>query len=191
MIYLVRHGDTEYSPTRRLAGKSDIALTAAGEANAVKLGARLAPIAFDRVWVSPLQRARRTAELAGFAERAVVEPRLREIDFGDLEGKTWAELRATNAAWNYWDYVAPNGESALDVGRRADDLLVDLNSLTGTTLIFAHSVVIRVLTARYLGLPPTAGRMLSITPGSISILEHDPIDAANAILAWNDRGHLG
>ena len=189
-IYLCRHGDTAWSPVRRLAGRTDIDLTEVGEDTARKVGRRLAELPVDRVWVSPLLRARRTAELAGFSGRAVVDDRIAEMAFGEYEGKMVAEIRVDRPGWAYLKDGCPGGESPDDVGRRADAILADLRALTGTTLIFAHSIILRVLTARYLGLPPGAGRNLMLAPGSLSVLDYDPVDDAPAIASWNDRAHL-
>jgi broad specificity phosphatase PhoE len=188
VIYLCRHGDTAWSPSRRLAGRSDIDLTAAGEDKARQLGRRLDGLAFDRVWMSPLLRTRRTAELAGFGARAVADDRLIEMAFGAYEGQTVQEVRATRPGWAYLKDGCPGGETADDLGRRADALLAELRALGGTTLIFGHSVVIRVITARFLDLPALAGRNFMMAPGAISVLGYDPVDDAPAIAAWNDRG---
>jgi len=187
-IYLVRHGDTKWSPERRLAGRTDLPLTDDGEANAKKLVPRLAQIAFDRVYTTPLQRARRTAELAGFADRAVVDPRLIEMSFGDYEGRTVQEIRVERPGYAYLKDGCPNGETATDLGARVDSWLADQR--TGTVLVFAHSVIMRVLTARFLGFPPEAGRHFFFSPVAIGILGFDPVDAAPAVQAWNDRAHL-
>lgn len=188
-IYLCRHGDTEWSPLRRLAGRSDIALTDIGERNARQLGERLRGIAFDRVWVSPLQRARRTAELAGFADRAIVDERIAEMSFGDYEGLLTRDIRIQRPGWAYLKDGSPNGETPDDLARRVDSFLATWRGLTGNSLMFAHGVLLRVLTARYLGLPPGAGRNFMLAPASISVLGYDPIDDAPAILSWNDHAH--
>ena len=184
-IYLYRHGDTAWSPIRRLAGRTDLELTAAGEATARQVGARLAGVAFDRVWASPLQRARRTAELAGFT--AAIDPRLVEMDFGAYEGRTIQEIRVERPGYTYLADGCPGGETAADLARRIDPVLAELRALEGTTLIIAHSVLLRVLTARYLGLAPEHGRNFMLAPGGVSILEYDPVDDAPAIQAWNLR----
>lgn len=188
VIYLCRHGDTAWSPVRRLAGRTDLDLTEAGEDKARRLGARLAGLAFDRVWMSPLLRTRRTAELAGFGARAVGDERLVEMSFGAYEGKTVQEIRETRPGWTYLKDGCPDGETADDLGRRVDAVLGELRALGGATLIFGHSVVIRVLTARFLDLPARAGRHFMLAPGAISVLGYDPVDDAPAIAAWNDRG---
>ncbi len=112
------------------------------------------------------------------------------MNFGRYEGKMVADIRVDHPGWAYLKDGCPDGESPADLGARVDAFLADLRGLTGTSVIFAHSVILRVLTARYLGLPPGGGRNLMLAPGSISVLGYDPIDDAPAIVAWNDRGHL-
>ncbi len=188
-IYLCRHGDTAWSPVRRLAGRTDLPLTEIGERNAQQIGQRLRGIAFDRVWVSPLQRALRTAELAGFADRQVIDDRIIEMSFGDYEGQMVADIRRDRPGWAYLKDGCPGGESAADLGARVDSFLATWRGLAGTSIIFAHSVILRVLTARYLGFPPDAGRHFMLAPSSVSILSYDPIDDAPAIAGWNDHAH--
>ena len=187
-IYLVRHGDTEWSPMRRLAGRVDLPLTEIGEASAAKLKPRLAEVAFDRVYTSPLQRARRTAELAGFGDRAIVDPRLIEMSFGEYEGRNVSDIRVDHPGWAYLKDGCPGGEDAAALGRRVDPWLAEQRD--GTVLVFAHSVILRVLTARYLTSPPEAGRHFFFSPSAIGILGWDPVEDAPAVQAWNDRAHL-
>lgn len=189
-LYLCRHGDTAWSPSRRLAGRTDIPLTEHGEANARQLGRRLSQVHFDRILVSPLLRARRTAELAGFAQVAVVDDRLAEMNFGDYEGLTLQEIHRQRPGWTYLRDGCPGGEVADDVCRRADALLSDLVPRGGTCLLFGHSVALRVLAARFMGWPAAYGRHLMLSPGSISVLGYDLVDDAPAIASWNDRHHL-
>jgi probable phosphoglycerate mutase len=189
-IYLCRHGDTAWSGERRLAGRTDIPLTPEGEANAVQLGRRLKPIAFDRVLVSPLARARHTADRAGFADTAVVDPRLAEIDFGEYEGRTHADINLERPGWTYARDGNPGGETVDHVGQRVDSVLSDLSATPGRVLIFAHSVLLRVFASRWLGLPPSYAQHFMLSPASISILAYDPVDDARAIASWNDRSHL-
>jgi probable phosphoglycerate mutase len=189
-LYLCRHGDTKWSGQRRLAGRNDIPLVEQGELNARLLGDRLRAVHFERVLVSPLSRARRTAELALGEVNAVVDERLLEIDFGEYDGRTVAEIRRERPGWTYLRDGCPGGEGPEDIGRRADALLADLEPLSGNVALFAHSVILRVLTARYLGLPPGAGRLFMLSPGALSILGYDTVDDSRAIAAWNDRQHL-
>lgn len=189
-LYLCRHGDTPWSGERRLAGRSDIPLIDEGEQNARQLGERLRAIAFAQVFVSPLSRARRTAELAGFGARAQIDERLIEMDFGRYDGMTIADVRRERPGWTYLQDGCPSGEGPSDLGRRADAFLADLEPLGGNVLLFAHSVLLRVLTARFLGLPPEYGRKFMMSPGALSILTFDVVDDSRAIASWNDRRHL-
>jgi broad specificity phosphatase PhoE len=188
-IYLCRHGDTAWSAERRLAGRTDIPLVERGEENARRLGQRLSAVSFDRVLVSPLVRARRTAELAGFASATAVDERLLEMDFGRYDGLTIDEIRREQPGWT-WRDGCPEGESFEDLGRRADLLLGNLSAGTGTVALFAHSVILRVVAARFLGLSPDSARMFMLAPGALSILGYDHVDDARAIASWNDRQHL-
>jgi probable phosphoglycerate mutase len=190
-LYLCRHGDTAWSPSRRLAGRTDLPLTEEGELSARRLGERLRGVPFDRVLTSPLLRARRTAELAGFGDRATIDPRLIEMDFGRYDGRTTADICLDVPGWTYLANGCPGGETADDLGERADAFLSDLSDASATVLLFAHSVILRVLTARYLRLPPTAGRHFMLSPASVSILGYDSVEAAPAIALWNDQSHLG
>jgi broad specificity phosphatase PhoE len=189
-LYLCRHGDTEWSGYRRLAGRTDIPLVEHGEQNARRLGERLRAIDFERVLVSPLQRARRTAELALPGTAAHVDERLLEMSFGRYEGRTVEEIRAEQPGWTYLRDGCPGGEGPEDIGRRADAVLADVERLRGNVALFAHSVILRVITARYLGLPPEAGRSFMLSPGALCILGYDIVDESRAIAAWNDRAHL-
>jgi broad specificity phosphatase PhoE len=190
-IYLCRHGDTAWSGERRLAGRTDLPLTEQGEQNARQLGERLKSIKFDRVISSPLLRARRTAELAGFGKSAVINPRLIEMNFGQYDGMTREEIIATRPAWTYLRDGCPGGENAADLGRRADAVLADLLGRRETVLLFAHSVILRVLTARWLTLPAAAGGHFMLSPASLCMLAYDNVEAAPAIGFWNDRSHIG
>ena len=189
-LYLCRHGDTAWSPERRLAGHTDIPLAELGRSNAVQLGARLRVVRFDQVLVSPLLRARQTAELAGYGDSAVIEPRLKEMNFGRYEGLTTEEVRQEQPDWAYLRDGAPEGDDPDSLAERVDSLLADLRRQGGTVLIFGHSVIMRVLTARWLGQPPGFGRSLMLSPGSISVLAYDSVEASPAIASWNDRHHL-
>jgi probable phosphoglycerate mutase len=186
-LYLCRHGDTAWSSVRRLAGRSDIPLVPEGEANARALGQRLAAVTFAHVLVSPLQRARRTAELAGLGGAAQVDERLVEMDFGQYEGRTIDEIRRGRPGWTYLRDGCPGGEDAAALGLRADAVLADLGGVRGNVVLVAHSVILRVLAARVLGLPPEAGRKLMLAPGALGVLAYDEVDESYAIASWNER----
>jgi broad specificity phosphatase PhoE len=188
-LYLCRHGDTAWSGLRRLAGRNDLPLIEVGEQNARQLGERLRRVKFEQVLVSPLSRARRTAELANQLG-AVIDDRLTEMDFGRYEGLTIDEVRREHPKWTYLRDGCPGGEGPEDVGRRADALLATLKDVNGDVALFAHSVILRVFAARFLGLPPGAGRLFMLSPGALSVLGYDLVDDSPAIATWNDRHHL-
>jgi probable phosphoglycerate mutase len=175
---------------RRFAGRTDIALSPEGERNALALGGRLKEIAFDKVFVSPLARARRTAELAGAADKAVIDERLAEWNFGEYEGKLREEVCRIRPGWTYLKDGCPSGETAADIAGRADSFIADLKKLEGTVLLVAHSVLLRVLASRWVGLPPEFARHLALGPASVSILGDDPVEDAPVIRVWNDMSHL-
>src|SRR5438874_5575955 len=144
-VYLARHGETEWSKSGQHTGRTDIPLTAAGEAGAKRIGTRLAGIPFARVFSSPLQRARRTAELAGFAPE--IDPELLEWDYGDCEGRKTVEIRQTMPGWDLFRDGAPNGESVRQIADRADRVVPRLKARTGHRLPCAHRPVRRALAA--------------------------------------------
>jgi len=191
VVWLARHGETEWSRTLRHTGRTDIPLTAEGEAEARALRGPLAAVAFDRVLCSPLSRARETCELAGLGDRAEVTDDLLEWDYGDYEGRTSADIRADRPGWLLWRDGCPDGESAADVGARADRIVADLLATPAaadeeggaTIAVFAHGHVLRVLCARWLGLPPTDGQLFGLGTATLSRLgwEHD----YRVIQRWN------
>ena len=180
-VWLARHGETEWSRTRRHTGLTDIELTAAGEEEARALRPRLAGVEFDRVVSSPLRRAQETARLAGFDPEA--DPRLVEWDYGDYEGITTAEIRQTRPDWYLWDDGCPGGESPADVEARMTPLALDLAESRGRVLVFAHGHSLRSLAGCWLGLGVAGGRYLKLGTGGLSALgfEH----GRPTILRWN------
>ena len=185
-VCLVRHGETEWSLSGQHTGRTDLPLTEEGERKARGLRERLKSVTFDRVFTSPLQRAARTCELAGFGEAAKLDPDLVEWDYGDYEGLTSAEIRKIRPGWTLWDEGVPAGETAADVGRRADRVIARARAIETDTLCVAHGHILRVLTARWLGLPPVAGRLFLLRTGAVSVLGWE-LDWP-AIEAWNLRG---
>lgn len=172
-IVLVRHGATEWSSTGRHTGRTDVPLTDEGRAEAEHLCERLKPWSFALVLTSPLQRARETAELCGLGDRADVANDLREWDYGDYEGRTTAEIRETVRGWTVWTHECPNGETAEQVGGRADRVLERVAPLEGAVVLFSHGHFLRVLTARWLGFPPVEGRLFALRTGTICVLGHE------------------
>jgi probable phosphoglycerate mutase len=184
VLWLVRHGETEWSRDMRHTGRTDIPLTEAGEAQARELAAPLATIPFDRVLVSPLARARETCRLAGLLDRADSDDRLVEWDYGDYEGLTSERIHETEPDWLLWRDGAPGGEQPDQVAARVDSLIADL--LVGgaaTIALFAHGHILRVLAARWIEEPPAAGQRLGLGTATLSRLgwEHD----YRVIQRWN------
>jgi probable phosphoglycerate mutase len=188
-VYLARHGETAWTISRQHTGKTDIPLTEGGERNARSLGERLRGMTFARVLVSPLQRATRTAELAGLGEQAELDPDLIEWDYGEFEGLTTAEIRRRQPGWDLFRDGCPGGESVEAVGARADRVIARLRPIEGRSLLFGHSHFFRILAARWLGLPTGNGRSFLMSTASLSILgyEHSPDEPV--IRLWNDDWH--
>jgi probable phosphoglycerate mutase len=189
MIYLARHGETAWTLSGQHTGLSDIPLTERGERNARSLGERLKGMSFAAVFTSPLQRARRTCELAGFGAVATVESDLVEWHYGDYEGKTTAEIRQQRPDWDLFRDGCPNGENAADVGQRADRVVARLRAVGGNVLVFSSGHFLRVLAARWLGLPPTGGRYLYLGTAALSILGYEHGLGEPVIRLWNDNRH--
>jgi probable phosphoglycerate mutase len=181
---VVRHGATEWSRSGRHTGRTDLPLLDDGRIEAEELGRRLAGHVFAMVLTSPLRRARETCEIAGFGSQAVVSEDLREWDYGDYEGRTTDEIRAQRPEWSLWSDGAPAGETADDVGRRADRVVAEVKRSTGDVLAFAHAHVLRVVGARWVELPPAAGALLTLAPATISVLGWER-DVA-VVNRWND-----
>lgn len=186
-IHLVRHGETEWSLSGKHTGRSDIPLTPNGEAAARKLADRLKGLTASAVWSGPSQRAQNTCTLAGFRANAVIKPDLAEWDYGAYEGVTTKEILATRPGWQLFRDGCPDGEMAADVGARADRIVSELRNANAAVLIFSSSHFLRVLAARWLGLPPEDGSRLVLDTASVSVLgyEHDLTEPV--IRRWNQR----
>lgn len=189
-LWLARHGETEWSLAGRHTGRTDVPLTARGEQQAAALGERLRGVEFALVLASPLERARRTAELAGFADVLTVDDDLMEVDYGAYEGRTTAEIHASQPGWDLWRDGCPGGETIADAAARAERVLSRARALApgGPVLLVGHGHLTRTLASRALTLAPDHGRHLALDPASLSIIgsEH----AAPALRLWNDAGHL-
>jgi broad specificity phosphatase PhoE len=184
-IHVIRHGETEWSLLGRHTSHSDIPLTERGEAEARRLAPLLGKTQFTHVLVSPMQRAKETANLAGFAA-AKVEERLREWNYGDYEGLLSSEIKKLEPNWNIFEDGCPNGENPQQVSDRADSLIADLKRLEGDVALFAHGHFLRVLGARWARFPVSAGRGLLLSTASISILGYEHDDANEPALSeWN------
>ena len=187
-LYLVRHGETEWSRARRHTGRTDVPLSQAGEDEARALGVLLATQRFDRVFSSPLRRAMDTAKLAGFTGRCEQSDALLEFDYGRYEGLTTPEIRAGRPGWDLFRNGCPDGETVEAVADRVRPLLAAVTDADEDVLLFSHGHLVRILTATYLGLPLDTARHLFLNTASVSVLglEHE----WPAILRWNDQGHL-
>lgn len=185
-IYLVRHGETEWSLSGQHTGRTDIGLTAHGEDEARQLGKRLLNIRFAHVLMSPLQRARRTCELAGLAAAAEIEPDLAEWDYGDYEGQTSKDICKQRAGWNVFRDGCPQGEMPTQVSARADRLIEKLYALGGNIAVFSHGQFGRALAARWIGLALIEAQHFALGTASLCILSRDPHHPEVPVIAlWN------
>ena len=188
-VYIARHGETAWSLSGRHTGRTDLPLTEQGEANVRKLRGRLEGITFTQVLVSPLQRARRTCELAGFAAVAEVTPDLVEWDYGDYEGRRTADIRLERPNWYLFRDGCPGGELLAAVGARADRLIARLRLDGSRILLFGHGHFSRILAARWLGLATENARHFTLSTASLSIVGYEHTLDDPAILLWNDCHH--
>ena len=188
-LWLIRHGETEWSRARRHTGRTDLPLSAAGEAEARALGRHLRGLEAELVLSSPLTRARATAELAGFGDRLELSDALLEFDYGEYEGLTTAQIRAARPGWDLFRDGCPGGETVEAAAARARKLLDTLTDAEGRVLLFSHGHQLRILTTCYLGLSPDAARHLFLGTASLSVLgtEHE----WPAILLWNEQEGSG
>ena len=169
-IWLVRHGQTDWSATGRHTGRTDIALDDEGRRAAAALAGTLAGVDLAAVFTSPLQRAVETCRLAGLGENATVLEDLAEWDYGDYEGLTTATIRESRPGWTVWRDGCPGGESVADIGDRADRVIARLREEAADVAVFGHGHALRVLAARWIGLPPVDGAMLALDTASVSLL---------------------
>jgi probable phosphoglycerate mutase len=190
-IYLARHGETPWTITGQHTGLTDLPLTERGERNARRLGERLKGVSFRQVLTSPLQRARRTCELAGFASLAEVDPDLVEWNYGAYEGRTTADIRRERPDWQLFRDGCPAGESPAEVGIRADGVAARLRALDGDVLLFSSGHFLRVLAARWCGLDVSFGRYLILTVATLSMMGYEHDKSEPVIRLWNDARHVG
>lgn len=181
-VWLVRHGETEWSRDHRHTSHTDLPLTDVGTRVATQMRERLAGEAFDRVLTSPRLRARRTADLAGFGDAEIVED-LVEWHYGDYEGITTAEVRESVPGWTVWTHDTPGGESRAQLTERLDRVVRLVADSAGRTLVFGHGHALRALTARWLGLDVGAGRLFRLDTATISVLGQER--ETRVILRWN------
>jgi probable phosphoglycerate mutase len=189
-LYLIRHGETEWSLSGRHTGRTDLPLTEQGEQNARQLGERLRAVRFTRVFTSPRQRARRTCELAGFGSVAAIELDLAEWDYGDYEGRRSADILQARPEWNIFRDGCPNGETPAQVSDRADRLIAHLRTLDGNVALFTHGHFGRVLGVRWIGMQVIEAQHFLLSTASLSVLgyEHDRADQP-VIVLWNAASH--
>lgn len=190
-LFLARHGETPWSLSGQHTGRTDLALTENGERDGEKLGRRLKEFQFAAIWTSPRQRAKRTAELAGFGDRLVVEPDLAEWDYGDYEGIRTEEILKRDPNWFLFRDGCPNGESPEQVSARADRLVSRARQQSGDVLVFSHGHFIRVLAARWLSLAVLEVRCFVCSTASLGIMGHEHNSLKEpAMCLWNDTRHL-
>jgi broad specificity phosphatase PhoE len=182
-VVLVRHGETEWSRDGKHTGRTDVPLTEHGRRQAQALGAALRGRRFALVLTSPLMRALETCRLAGFGDAAVLRDELREWDYGAYEGRKTIEIRKERPGWTLWRDGVPDGETIQEVAARVDRVLVELRSVQGDSLLFAHGHVLRVLAARWLGLEPHAGALFALDAASVSFLGYER--ETSVIRLWN------
>ena len=187
-IMLARHGETEWSRDLRHTGHTDIPLTDIGREQARALATRFSDLELAFVLTSPLSRATESCRLAGLGDQAVEEPDLVEWDYGEYEGMTTEEIRRDVPGWTVWDGGAPGGEDANQVGARADRVIARVREADGPGVVFAHGHVLRVLGARWIGLPAASGALLALSTSTLSTLGYER--DRQVLTLWNDGGHL-
>lgn len=188
-ICLVRHGETAWTISGQHTGRTDIPLTERGERDAQELSARLRGMTFGTVLTSPLQRARRTGELAGFGAHAEADADLLEWDYGAYEGLRTLDIRAERPGWRLFEDGCPNGETVDAVGARADRVIARIRACAGDVLLFAHRDIFRVLAARWLGLAAREGRYFYLATASVSLLGYHHDLNEPVVHLWNDARH--
>lgn len=190
LLYLARHGETAWSLSGQHTSFTDIPLTPRGEENARRLAQRLRGIAFAKVFTSPLVRAKRTCELAGYGAVAESDSDLVEWNYGDYEGRRTIDIRQERPGWRLFRDGCPNGEPFDAVRDRADRVIARLRAVSGDTLVFAHSHFLRILAVRWLGLPVADARLLVLATASVSVLGYEHALDEPAIRMWNDAAHV-
>ncbi len=191
VVYVARHGETAWSLTGQYTGLTDLPLTEHGERVARQLGKRLQGIAFARVFTSPLQRAVRTCELAGFGARAEIDPDLVEWNYGDYEGRRTAEILAERPGWLLFRDGAPGGETPAQVAARADRVVRRVRAVQGNVLLFTSGHFIRVLATQWIGLEPSVNsRSFKLSTASLSAFGYEGSLSRPTISLWNDTCHV-
>jgi broad specificity phosphatase PhoE len=188
-LFLARHGDTAWTDSRQHTGRTDLPLNERGEERARQIGERLRRFSFAHVFTSPLQRASKTCALAGFGEVAEVDPDLVEWDYGRFEGKLTRDVVKERPGWELYRDGCPDGESPEDVAARADHFIARVRGIDGDVLAFSSGHIIRMIAARWLGVPPAAGRFFFCRPASVGVLGFEHHSREEPIIGlWNYVG---
>jgi broad specificity phosphatase PhoE len=191
IVYLARHGETAWTLSGQYTGLTDLPLTQRGERNAHRLADRLYGLNFAKVFTSPLQRARRTCELAGFGAVAEIDQNLVEWNYGDYEGCLSADIHRKHPDWQLFRDGCPGGESPSEVRSRADITIKRVRAVEGNVLLFSSGHFLRVFAARWLGLEPEAGKCFLLSTASLSALSYEHNVSQPAIRLWDDDRHVG
>jgi broad specificity phosphatase PhoE len=190
IVYLARHGETAWTVTGQHTGLTDLPLTERGESNARKLGKRLHGMTFVKVFTSPLRRAMRTCELAGFGSVAETDRDLVEWDYGEYEGRLTVDILRERPEWQLFRDGCPAGESPQQVAARADRVVSRVRAVGGDVLLFSSGHFLRVLATRWIGIEPINGRSLMLSTASLSALGYENSLSRSAIRLWNDTNHV-
>jgi broad specificity phosphatase PhoE len=182
-LWLIRHGETEWTKSGQHTGSTDIELTSAGEQQALALGRFLQGRQFSRVYMSPLARARRTCELTGLGAVAETDPNLHEWKYGEYEGRTSTDIREARPGWSIWDQGVVGGESIEQVAARARTIIERSADIEGNIALFSHGHLLRILATQWLGLNPSAARQFLLDTATVSVLGHE--HTSRAIRLWN------
>jgi broad specificity phosphatase PhoE len=185
-VFLIRHGETEWTTTARMTGNVDLPLTPRGEAEASRIERRLRGIGFHHVLVSPKVRARRTAELAGLAARAEIDDELVEWDYGRYQGRRLDEVHVERPGWSLFRDGCPEGESVDQIAARADRVVARLRAMGGRIALFGHGHFFRALAARWLGAPVGCGARLLLSTGALGVLGYEHGIDSPALVLWNE-----
>jgi len=191
IVYLARHGETAWTLSGQHTGLTDLPLTQRGERNARRLAERLRGVTFAQVWTSPLQRATRTCELAGFGAVAEIDRDLVEWNYGVYEGRRTADIHRERPEWQLFRDGCPGGESPQEVGARADRVVTRVRAVSGDVLVFSSGHFLRVLAARWLGLEAASGRYFLLSTASLSALGYEHNLSQPVIRLWDDTRHVG
>ena len=190
IAYLARHGETAWTITGQHTGRTDLPLTERGEANARRLGERLRGLTFRKVFTSPLQRARRTCELAGFGSVAQIDGDLVEWDYGEYEGRLTVDILKERPDWQLFRDGCPGGESPQQVATRADRVVRRVRAIPGDVLLFSSGHFLRMVATRWIGIEPINGKSLMLGTASLSAVGYENSISHPAIRLWNDTHHV-